>query len=104
MATDDLFDAKGRPIRVIESTDLALLKLLLDTPLSRLAIDSANRLRAIIDNPTLAVTQSGTWTVTQSGSWTLTAGGVFPIDQRYEMMQRSNIEFADCLRRNFTFS
>ncbi|MCX6010502.1 MAG: hypothetical protein NTW48_10875 [Chloroflexi bacterium] len=104
METGDLFDDKGRPIRVIESTDLALLKLLLDTPLSRLAIDSANRLRAIIDNPTLAVTQSGTWTVTQSGSWTLTAGGVFPVDQRYEMIQRANIEFAECQRERFTFS
>ena len=99
MPTDDLFDEKGRPIRVIESTDLALLKMLLDTPLARLSIDSASRLRTIIDNPTLAVTQSGTWTIGSVG-----AGGVFPVDQRYEMIQRANIEFAECQRERFTFS
>jgi len=70
---------------------LQLLKMLIQSPLGRLAIDSANRLRTIVES-TVAVTQSGTWNL-----------GNFPVDQRWEMIQRANIEFNECQRSKFTF-
>ncbi len=86
-----------------------LLKTVLGTPLARLAVDSAGRLRIIIDAAGIATPVSGTVAVTKSGTWTLdsqtiTAGGVFPVDQRFELMQRANIEYNECQRRKFTFS
>jgi hypothetical protein len=70
---------------------LQLLKMLIQSPLGRLAIDSTNRLRTIVEG-TAAVTQSGTWNL-----------GNFPIDQRWEMVQRANIEYNECQRSKFTF-
>jgi hypothetical protein len=72
---------------------LQLLKMLIQSPLGRLAIDNYNRLRVIVDSvPTTPVSQSGTWNL-----------GNFPIDQRWEMIQRANIEYNECQRSKFTF-
>jgi len=74
---------------------LVVLQHLINSPLGRLAIDSAGRLRILVD-------AAGTATpVTQSGTWNL---GNFPIDQRWEMIQRANIEYNECQRSKFTFA
>jgi len=71
---------------------------ILSGPIGRLAIDSTGRLRIIID-------AGGTATpVSQSGTWTIGAGGVFPVDQRWEMIQRANIEYDAYQRSKFTFA
>ncbi len=82
---------------------LVVLQHLINSSLGRLTIDSAGRLRILIDAAGTAtpVTQSGTWSVAQSGTWNL---GNFPIDQRWEMIQRANIEYNECQRSKFTFS
>jgi len=77
---------------------LQILKQLVQSPLGRLAIDSTGRLRIIID-----VAGVATPVTVSSGSVTVSAGGVFPIDQRFEMIQRSNIEYNECQRSKFTF-
>jgi len=72
---------------------LQLLKMLIQSPLGRLAIDNANRLRVAVDSSVaISATQSGTWNL-----------GNFPVDQRWEMIQRANIEFNECQRSKFTF-
>ena len=77
---------------------LQILKQLVQTPLGRLAIDSTGRLRIIIDVAGAATP------VSQSGTWTISAGGVFPVDQRWEIIQRANIEYNECQRSKFTFT
>jgi len=73
---------------------LTFLALCLST-IQRLAIDSTGRLKVMID----VALPAGTNIIGYIG-----AGGVFPIDQRYEMMQRANIEFNECQRSKFTFT
>jgi hypothetical protein len=68
---------------------LQLLKMLIQSPIGRLAIDSLNRLRVIIDS-TPAVSQSGVWMMP---SWT--PGNI--------QQQLSNIEYNECQRSKFTF-
>jgi hypothetical protein len=70
---------------------LQLLRMLIQGPIGRLAIDASNRLRTVVEG-TLSVSQSGTWNL-----------GNFPIDQRWEMIQRANIEYNECQRSKFTF-
>lgn len=81
-----------------------LLKTFLGTPLARLAVDSAGRLRIVIDVAGVAtpVTQSGTFTVGLSAGQTLatlttlttlSAITTFPYGQSWELMQRANIEY-----------
>jgi hypothetical protein len=99
-----ILDEKGKTITPAKEDGnlndlLQLLKMLIQGPIGRLAIDSVNRLRTLVEG-TVAVTQSGTWAVTQSGTWNL---GNFPIDQRWEMIQRANIEYNECQRSKFTF-
>jgi hypothetical protein len=70
---------------------LQLLKMLIQSPLGRLAIDTYNRLRVIVDSaPTTAVSQSGVWMMP---SWT--SGNI--------QHQLSNIEYNECQRSKFTF-
>ena len=76
-----------------------LLQALLHTPISRLAIDGANRLRAVVEN-TVRTVVDNTVPVSQAGTWNL---GNFPVDQRWEMIQRANIEYNECQRSKFTF-
>ena len=74
---------------------LVVLQHLINSPLGRLAVDSAGRLRILVD-------AAGTATpVTQSGTWNL---GNFPVDQRWEIIQRANIEYNECQRSKFTFA
>lgn len=82
---------------------LVVLQHLINSPLGRLTVDSAGRLRILIDAAGTAtpVTQSGTWSVAQSGTWNL---GNFPVDQRWEIIQRANIEYNECQRSKFTFA
>lgn len=98
-------DPPSDPLVTIQDID-QLLRTLLNTPLVRLAIDAAGRMRVIIDVAGTAtpVTQSGTWNMTQTGTWILSAGGVFPVDQRWELIQRANIEFAECQRNRMAFA
>jgi hypothetical protein len=72
-----------------------LLRTLLNTPLARLAVDSAGRLRIIIDVAGVAtpVTQSGTFTVGLSSGQTLGTLATHPYGQSWELMQRANIEY-----------
>jgi hypothetical protein len=67
---------------------LQLLKMLIQSPLGRLAIDSANRLRVILESS--GVYQSGVWMMP---SWT-------PGNIQYQL---SNIEYNECQRSKFTF-
>jgi hypothetical protein len=76
---------------------LQLLKMLIQSPIGRLAIDSANRLRVVVDT-TVAVSQSGTWTISQSGVWMMPSWTPGNIQQ-----QLSNIEYNECQRSKFTF-
>lgn len=67
---------------------LQIFKQFVQTPIGRLAIDSAGRLRIIQESvPTTAVTIAAA-----------------PVDQRFEMIQRSNIEYSECQRSKFTFA
>ena len=69
-----------------------LLRTLLNTPLARLAVDSAGRLRIIIDVAGIATPvtiSSGTVTTVS----TLSAITTFPYGQSWELMQRANIEY-----------
>jgi outer membrane receptor protein involved in Fe transport len=68
-----------------------LLRTLLNSPLIRTSVDSAGRLRIVID-------AAGTATPV-----TLSSVGNFPVDQRFEVIQRSNIEYGECQRNKFTF-
>lgn len=63
----------------------------------RLAVDSAGRLRVLID----AAGTSTPVSATMSGTWNL---GNMPVDQRYEMQQRANIEFDAVQRSKMAFS
>ena len=102
----------GDPLVTIQDID-QLLRTLLNNPMSRLALDATGRLRVVIDVAGVAtpVTQSGTFTVgisgtpsvsaAQSGAWNL---GNFPVDQRWELMQRADIEYAGCQRNRMTFA
>lgn len=80
-----------------------LLRILLNTPFARLAPDGQGRLRITLDSVALPAGSAVIGAVTKSGTWTVDAGGVFPVDQRYEMIQRANIEFTQCQRSKFTF-
>jgi hypothetical protein len=72
-----------------------LSRSLMASPIMRMAPDSAGRLRIVID-------VAGTATpVTQSGIWNL---GNYPVDQRFEMIQRANIEYEECQRSKMTFT
>lgn len=85
-----------------------LFKLFLQSPIGRLALDSSNRLRVNVD-----VAPSGVTSVTAGGNIP-TAGAPtigslsayhmwkVPVDQRWEMIQRANIEF-EVQRDRFTF-
>jgi len=78
---------------------LQLFKMLIQGPLGRLAIDSANRLRTVVESaPTTAVTQSGTWTMGQSGTWMMPTYSNDNIQ-----FQLSFIEYNECQRSKFTF-
>ena len=84
-----------------------LLRTLLNTPLARLAVDSAGRLRIIIDVAGTATPVTLASTVLAAGTASigvLGAGGVFPVDQRFELIQRANIEYNECQRSKFTFA
>jgi hypothetical protein len=70
-----------------------LLQALLQTPLSRLAIDGGGRLRIVIDAAGVATP------VTQSGAWmmpTYSNGSI--------VFQLANIEYNECQRSKFTFT
>jgi hypothetical protein len=85
---------REQPVQPKDLNDLLqLFKMLIQSPLGKLAIDSANRLRvtaAVESNPTTAVTQSGVWMMP---SWT--PGNI--------QQQLSNIEYVECQRSKFTF-
>jgi hypothetical protein len=89
---------------------LQLLKMLIQSTLGRLAIDASNRLRVLDENKTATFlsASSGTNVATggaptiSSGTWQLVWIG--PIDQRWEMIQRANIEYNECQRSKFTFT
>lgn len=66
-----------------------LLRTILNTPAARLAVDSAGRLRIIID-----VAGVATPVTISSGIVTiLSAITTFPYGQSWELMQRANIEY-----------
>jgi hypothetical protein len=68
---------------------LQLFKMLIQSPIGRLAIDGNNRLRATIDSA--SVSQSGNWSMpTYSNGSTV--------------FQLSNIEYNECQRSKFTFT
>jgi hypothetical protein len=75
-----------------------LLQALLQTPLSKLAIDNANRLRAVIDN-TVPVSQSGTWALQQSGVWMMPT---YSNDNIQFLL--AYIAYNECQRSKFTFA
>jgi hypothetical protein len=71
---------------------LQLFKMLVQSPIGRLAIDNAGRLRIIIDASSTAtpVSQSGNWSMP-----TYSNGSV--------VFQLANIEYNECQRSKFTF-
>jgi len=89
---------------------LQLFKMLVQSPLGRLAIDNINRLRVFDENKTVTSipSSSGTNVATGgaptmgSGTWQLVWTG--PVDQRWEIIQRANIEYNECQRSKFTFT
>jgi hypothetical protein len=89
------------------NTWLQLLKMLIQSPIGRLAIDSANRLRVWDESQTTTFLGAGGNVPTTgapalgTGSWLWVWKG--PVDQRWEMIQRSNIEYNECQRSKFTF-
>ena len=92
-----------------EPTLLAILQQLVQSAIGRLAIDAFGRLKVYQD-----MYPSGLVAVTSGGNGP-TAGApvissqqyypcwVGPVDQRWEMIQRSNQEFSVAQRANFTF-
>lgn len=96
----DLLSKLGNPAdpTVIALLDIdVLLRTLLNTPLARLAIDSAGRLRIIID--AAGTSTPVTATASQSGVWSAPTYSVGS-----EVFQRSNIEYAECQRNKFSFT
>jgi hypothetical protein len=75
-----------------------LLRTLLNTPLVRLTIDPAGRLKIVGDSYRL---QSGAYPT--SGTF-LDVWAIPPIDLREEYKQRSNIEYNECQRSKMTFA
>jgi hypothetical protein len=77
------------PVEII----FKLMHILLQTPINRIAIDSAGRLRVIIDASGAAtpVTQSGTWMMPTYSNDNI-------------QFQLSFIEYNECQRSKFTFS
>lgn len=79
---------------------LQLFKMLIQSPIGRLAIDSSGRLKMVIDLAGVAtpVTQSGTWSVTENGIWMMPTYSNDNIQ-----FQLSFIEYNECQRSKFTF-
>jgi hypothetical protein len=67
--------------------------------LSRFSPDSAGRMRIIID---VAGTATPISTVATLSA--LSAITTFPYGQSWELMQRGNMEYAECQRNKFTFA
>lgn len=89
----DVGYASGDEAVPIKLQDIdTLLRTLLNTPLARLAIDSAGRLRIIIDVAGVAtpITISSGTVTTLSTLSTITT---FPYGQSWELMQRANMEY-----------
>ena len=93
---------------VVKQLDIdVLLRTLLNSPLMRTTISSTGALRVSDDNKSVGYVTSGANIPTAgapalgSGNWTYVWCG--PVDQRYEMIQRGNIEYAECQRSKFTF-
>jgi hypothetical protein len=74
---------------------LELFKMLIQSPLGRLAIDGSNRLRVFIDGGTSAANVG----VTQSGNWSIPT-----YSNGSTVFQLSNIEYNECQRSKFTFT
>jgi hypothetical protein len=83
----------GEDALLVKQLDIdVLLRTLLNTPLARLSVDSAGRLRIVIDVAGIATPvtiSSGTVTTVS----TLNAITTFPYGQSWELMQRANIEY-----------
>jgi hypothetical protein len=83
----------GEDALLVKQLDIdVLLRTLLNTPLARLSVDSAGRLRIVIDVAGIATPvtiSSGTVTTVS----TLSAITTFPYGQSWELMQRANIEY-----------
>jgi len=67
---------------------LQLFKMLIQSPIGRLSIDSVGRLRTSIDS-TVGVYQSGNWSMPTYSNGNIT-------------VQLSNIEYNECQRSKFT--
>jgi hypothetical protein len=72
---------------------LQLFKMLVQSPIGRLAIDSAGRLRIIID------ASSRETPVSQSGNWSMPT-----YSNGSTIFQLANIEYNECQRSKFTFN
>jgi hypothetical protein len=83
----------GEDALLVKHLDIDVLqRTLLNTPLARLSVDSAGRLRIVIDVAGIATPvtiSSGTVTTVS----TLNAITTFPYGQSWELMQRANIEY-----------
>jgi hypothetical protein len=69
---------------------LQLFKMLIQSPIGRLAIDGNNRLRIVLE---------GTPSVSQSGNWSIPT-----YSNGSTVFQLSNIEYNECQRSKFTFT
>lgn len=102
-------------IQTVVSEIDTLTRHLLNSPLVRAPVDSAGRQRVTVDN---VAQNSASYLAATTGSSNVSGptmgaptgvGGYFtwvwqgPVDQRFEMMQRSNIEYNEVQRSKMTF-
>jgi len=91
-------------VKIAELLDL-LIRTLLNSPLARTAIAGGGQLRTVVENISSLwqpgnIPTGGAPTV-GSANWATVWIG--PVDQRWEIIQRSNIEYELCQRSKFTF-
>lgn len=96
------------PVKIAELLDL-LIRTLLNSPLVRTAITSTGLLQIAGLPYTTNISSSYGVNVPTGGPPTVGGGSwawvwIGPVDQRWEIIQRSNIEYNECQRSKFTFT
>lgn len=108
-ANTRISDSTGNNINPATDESIILLRRVVKLLESNAVVDLANRQRITIDSigPATGITTtipvSGTVTATVS-SCTIAAGGVFPVDQRWEIVDRATTAYNLGIRSKLTFS